>query len=149
MVCIRAPEVLWRKGYGKECDVWSLGVVMFIALAGYPPFDGANNDEVGPRGGAFSVTPSASSVDVTPLMITHTMTSHCSVMICHTSPTHPRGVLPAECNLQPDLLPHANPSFSASRFLLVLHAIADRGLYREQRAGVRIRDLGRDICGGK
>ena len=43
---LRAPEVIWRKGYGKECDVWSLGIVMFIALAGYPPFDGANNDEV-------------------------------------------------------------------------------------------------------
>ena len=39
-------QVLWRKGYGKECDVWSLGIVLFIALAGYPPFDGANNDEV-------------------------------------------------------------------------------------------------------
>ena len=39
-------QVIQRKGYGKECDVWSLGVVMFIALAGYPPFDGPNNEEV-------------------------------------------------------------------------------------------------------
>jgi len=33
-----APEVLNRKGYGNECDWWSLGVIMFECLCGYPPF---------------------------------------------------------------------------------------------------------------
>uniref|UniRef100_A0A0N4U7W5 non-specific serine/threonine protein kinase n=1 Tax=Dracunculus medinensis TaxID=318479 RepID=A0A0N4U7W5_DRAME len=39
------PEILQRLCYDKSCDMWSLGVVMYILLCGYPPFYSKSGDD--------------------------------------------------------------------------------------------------------
>ena len=32
-----APEII-KGDYSHSCDIWSVGVIMFVMLFGYPPF---------------------------------------------------------------------------------------------------------------
>eukprot|EP01098_Paradermamoeba_levis_P010034 TRINITY_DN419_c0_g2_i2.p1 TRINITY_DN419_c0_g2~~TRINITY_DN419_c0_g2_i2.p1 ORF type:complete len:341 (+),score=62.29 TRINITY_DN419_c0_g2_i2:72-1094(+) len=41
-----APEVLTEETYGPACDMWSLGVIIFVVLSGTQPFYGNNPKEV-------------------------------------------------------------------------------------------------------
>ncbi|KAK3014460.1 hypothetical protein RJ639_008180 [Escallonia herrerae] len=41
-----APEVVAGREYGEKVDVWSAGVVLYVMLAGFPPFYGDTAAEV-------------------------------------------------------------------------------------------------------
>ena len=41
-----APEVVSGQQYDERCDVWSVGVIMYIMLTGQPPFSGSSDEEV-------------------------------------------------------------------------------------------------------
>jgi calcium-dependent protein kinase len=40
-----APEV-FKKDYDHAVDLWSIGVILYIMLTGYPPFNGANEFQI-------------------------------------------------------------------------------------------------------
>ena len=44
-VAYMAPEMLTGGAYNEAIDVWSLGVILFILLGGYHPFDPAGTSD--------------------------------------------------------------------------------------------------------
>ena len=43
--CYQSPEILLSKPYTFSCDIFSIGVILFVLLTGYPPFQIATIDD--------------------------------------------------------------------------------------------------------
>jgi len=41
-----APEIIKGEPYAYAVDIWAVGVITYVMLAGFPPFDGENDVEV-------------------------------------------------------------------------------------------------------
>ena len=40
-----SPEII-KGNYDEKCDIWACGVILYILLCGYPPFNGSSDKEV-------------------------------------------------------------------------------------------------------
>ena len=40
-----SPEVI-KGSYNEKCDIWSLGIILYFLLCGYPPFAGDNDNQI-------------------------------------------------------------------------------------------------------
>lgn len=40
-----APEVI-KGDYSEKCDIWSLGVILYILVSAAPPFDGKSDKDI-------------------------------------------------------------------------------------------------------
>jgi serine/threonine protein kinase len=41
-----APEVIGGSHFPTACDMWSIGVIAYLLLCGYPPFSGETRDKL-------------------------------------------------------------------------------------------------------
>ena len=79
-----------RRSYDEKCDVWSCGVIMYILLCGYPPFNGPSDKVIFQRvlEGKFSFAEedwgaiSKGAKDMIKSMLTHDSANRISAEYC-------------------------------------------------------------------
>jgi len=44
--CSSGLVQVWNENYDESCDLWSAGVIMYVLLCSYPPFDGDSDKDI-------------------------------------------------------------------------------------------------------
>ena len=59
------PEALRNKVYDQRCDIWSLGVILYIMVTGFPPFNGETERYIlkSVRRGVYNVSGTAALIE--------------------------------------------------------------------------------------
>ena len=70
-----APEMLDRKDYGKEVDIWSLGILLYEMLHGKSPFN--------PNKGAIKEKEIRKNIKLHKLNFNEKISQECKELICH------------------------------------------------------------------
>merc|ERR1712141_37229 len=124
-----APEVLAQKPYGKAVDVWSIGVISYILLCGYPPFYDENDanlfaqilkgefefdspywDDISEEAKDFIRSLMCVNVD-------HRLTCHTALEHCWITGTQ------SERNIHATVSEQLKKNFAKSRWKKLMHAI--------------------------
>jgi serine/threonine protein kinase len=75
-----APEIIAERPYGVEADIWSMGVICYVLLAGYPPFYSDDENELLRIIKAVSLFLQHITLSNFPLAGTRLM--HCTTILC-------------------------------------------------------------------
>ena len=41
-----APEITKSQSYNEKVDIWSIGIITYFLLTGYPPFGNKDRDDI-------------------------------------------------------------------------------------------------------
>ena len=146
-----APEVLRRK-YGRECDMWSAGVILYILLGGLPPFWGNSEKEIFDsimKGKVdFSEDPwpsiSASAKDLVKRLLTHNRAERLTVTQALAHPWLKQGGA-SDVALDSAVLKRMRTFANQSKFKQLGMMMLVHHLKKEELAGLREMFLEMDV----
>ena len=124
-----APEILERVAYDTQCDLWSLGVIVYILLGGYSPFEEKTQDALFARIRAGEYT--------FHVEFWHTVSDNAKDLIRKLLNTNPRKRLTAQQALQHPWMTESDDVLANTDLGLTLYELKRYNAKRKFRAAVK------------